>query len=106
MEKSGRQPGEGMNLGLGESGRQKPLLPGSKNLCAFASKMAPAEPKMPLLTELENLFGLGGYKYFAPTALPATSSIPQRIGQAAGINDRVPRLSRPTCVIPFSNRNG
>jgi hypothetical protein len=53
MGKSGRQPGEGMNLGLGEGGRQKPLLPGSKNLCAFASKMAPAETKMPLLTELE-----------------------------------------------------
>jgi hypothetical protein len=76
-----------------------------KNLCAFASKMAPTESKMPLLTELEKKFD-GNYKYFAPTALPATSSIPQRIGQAAGINDRVPRPSRPTCVIPFSNRNG
>jgi hypothetical protein len=30
---------------------------------------------MPLLTELEFLFGWG-YKYFAPTALPATSSMP------------------------------
>jgi hypothetical protein len=48
---------------------------------------------MPLLTELEKKFGWG-YKYFAPTALPATSSIPQRIGQATEINDRMPRPSR------------
>jgi hypothetical protein len=33
-------------------------------------------PKIPLLTELENIFWLGGYKYFAPTALPTTRSIP------------------------------
>jgi hypothetical protein len=36
----------------------------------------PIRPKMPLLTELENLFGWGGgYKNFAPTALPITSSM-------------------------------
>jgi hypothetical protein len=33
-------------------------------------------PKMPLLTELENLFLPEFYKYFAPTALPTTRSIP------------------------------
>jgi len=30
------------------------------------------EPKMPLLTELENLFCSGFYNYFAPTVLQAT----------------------------------
>jgi hypothetical protein len=32
-------------------------------------------PEMPLLTELKIFFGWG-YKYFAPTALPATRSMP------------------------------
>jgi hypothetical protein len=44
----------------------------------------PLRPEMPLLTELENLFWAGGYKYFAPTALPAISSTSQRVGYGFG----------------------
>jgi hypothetical protein len=35
------------------------------------------EPKMPLLTELENLFLFWFYKDFTPTALSGTSPIPE-----------------------------
>ncbi|MGD0259337.1 MAG: hypothetical protein ABSD29_05860, partial [Verrucomicrobiota bacterium] len=37
------------------------------------------EPKMPLLTELENLFLSWFYKDFTPAALSGTSPIPENI---------------------------
>ena len=43
------------------------------------------EPKMPLLTELENLFLFWFYKDFTPAALSGTSPIPENI---AGRNVR------------------
>src|ERR1039458_4127593 len=43
--------------------------------------------KMPLLTELENLFYSAFYKDFAPTALPVTSSIPKMVGQRVFVRD-------------------
>jgi hypothetical protein len=87
-----------------EGKHQKPLLPGSKifaplRLCAFALKMTPPGDAAP--DGAGKSFSAGGYKYFAPTALPGASSIPQRIGQATEINDQMPHHSRPTCVISF-----
>jgi hypothetical protein len=53
-----------MNWVLGEGGCQNHYCPIQKifatlRLGAAALKMSPTEPKMPLLTELENLFGWG-----------------------------------------------
>jgi hypothetical protein len=42
---------------------------------------------MLLLTELENPVVSGFYKDFAPTALPATSSIPKMVGQRVFVRD-------------------
>jgi hypothetical protein len=68
-----------MNWDLGEGELEDHFCPVQKifaplRLCAFASKMAPTE--RPLRTELA-IFLARGYKYFAPMALPATSSMPR-----------------------------